>query len=191
MSLESEWSYFYNADEISKAPREINLSVGEAERAHLLKRLGVRSLDKLDAKLVLRRQDGGRVVYIKGSLAADVVQSCVVSGDDVPAHIQEDFEAWYADPEDAVSLVKARRDKQAVAGHGEMPILDESEDPERIIDGQIDLGELVVQNLVLALDPYPHAPNAHYELGDDNYQEALPKSENPFAALKDWKDKLK
>ncbi len=185
-----EWSYPYKAEDITKAYQEIVISASAEERADLMRRLDLKAFESLEAKLVLRRKEGGRVAYIKGSFKADLVQICVVSGEDVPVMLEEDIEAWYADADDAVSIAKVRRDKLIAEGRGEIQVLDESEDPEAIIDGVIDLGELVAQNLVLALEPYPHAADARYELGDDNHQEKLSKTENPFAALKDWKENL-
>jgi hypothetical protein len=43
-----------------------------------------------------------------------------------------------------------------------MPFLDESEDPEPVIDGKIDAGELVAQYLSLAIDPYPRLEGEEY-----------------------------
>ena len=63
--------------------------------------------------------------------------------------------------------------------------------PEAIIDGYIDAGELVTQYLSLALNPYPHAEGVKYELGDDNEEAIKPKLDNPFAALKEWKNNKK
>ena len=75
--------------------------------------------------------------------------------------------------------------------NGETPIINEQEDPEKIIGGKIDLGEVVTQHLSLAIDPYPHKEGVKYEYGDDE-PEKVPEAfkNNPFAALKDWKSKL-
>jgi hypothetical protein len=46
----------------------------------------------------------------------------------------------------------------------------------------VDLGEVVAEQLALALDPYPRLPDAVVELPDDPVEEAEPRP-NPFAAL--------
>ena len=131
------------------------------------------------------------VVHVNGRIRATVKQPCVVTLEPVESRIDETFEAWFSDPDQAIALSKAKHDKMAKSAGGEVPMLDEKDDPEPIIDGQIDLGELVTQHLALALDPYPHAEGVKYEYGDDE-PEKVPEEfkNNPFAALKDWKDKL-
>jgi uncharacterized metal-binding protein YceD (DUF177 family) len=129
------------------------------------------------------------IVHIKGQIKAEIVQNCVVSLDPVLSTIEDDFEAWFADPQAAVSLTKARHDRESISGHSEVKMLDEKDDPEEIIDDKIDLGELVTQHLSLSVEPYPHAEGVDFENKatkdfDDN------EVNNPFAALKDWKSKL-
>jgi len=102
---------------------------------------------------------------------------------------QEEFEGWFADKDAAVSLAKVRKEKMIEKGKTELPILEERDDPEPIVEGMIDLGELCVQHLSLAINPYPHAEGVEYEHGDDAAQGEGFSFKNPFAALKDWKAK--
>ncbi|MGB0719897.1 MAG: YceD family protein [Bdellovibrionales bacterium] len=187
-----EWSYLFDADEVGKdSPVRMEIAPDDAAIKGLLKRLNVLSLAGLKADLTLSRQAGQRIVYVQGRITADVQQACVVTLEPVAAHIDEGFEAWFADPDQAVPLVKAKHDRLAKSGMTEVPILDEKDDPEPIVDGKIDLGDLVTQHLSLALNPYPHKDGVHYEYGDDT-PDKVPEGfrENPFAALKDWKAKL-
>jgi len=184
-----EWSHPLDADEVSSgAPLKVTISAGKEEQTRLTQRLGVLGVESLSADLKLDR-DNPLVVHVAGRIRAKIKQHCVVSLEPVDNDVDESFEAWFADPDAAVSLHKAKRDKQA-SGR-EVPILEESEDPEPIVDGKIDLGELVVQHLSLSLPAYPHADGAHYEYGDDEPKKVPEEfKNNPFAALKDWKAKL-
>ena len=140
--------------------------------------------------MTLERDTGSMVIHVMGHIDAKITQSCVVTLEPIETTISENFEAWYADPAAAVSLTRARHDRQASKGSKEMPVLDERDDPEPVIDGKIDIGELVTQYLSLAIDPYPHKEGVRYEKGDD--ESGPVKSDlqkNPFAALKDWKNK--
>ena len=162
------------------------------ETRGIVQRLGLLALDSLQADLAVNRDPGSLVVHVRGRIDAIVRQACVVTTEPVESNISESFEAWFADPEAAVSFAKARHNRQAMRGHGEVPLLDESEDPEPIMDGKIDLGELVTQHLSLFIDPYPHAEGAQYEKGDDSAEETSSEiRKNPFGALQSWKDKLK
>ena len=189
-TLSPEWSYLVEVDEIDSKPVEFKISPDDKEIQALLGRLGVKDLNDFTASFTLRRNN--MIIHVKGRLSAKVVQDCVVSMEPVETEIRDEFEAWFADPDQAVSIAKARREKQREKGHAELPMLEESEDPEPIMDGKIDLGELAVQYLSLSINPYPHAEGVEYEHGDDQKEnDPSITRKNPFAALKDWKDQLK
>jgi len=146
----------------------------------------------MKCEFLIQRNDGNMVVHISGTITGAVEQKCVVTLEPVHKEIHEEFEAWYADSSQAVSFARAKRDRLSPQDKEEQPILEEHEDPEPIIDGKIDIGEIATQYLSLALDPYPRSENAEFEsktkpLGeepDDLY-------DNPFAALKNWREKEK
>jgi len=188
--LESEWSHFIDADDVADTLVRMSITPDKDERKDLVRRLNILGIESLKADLELNREQGGMVVHIKGHILATLKQACVVSLDEIDTRVNETFEAWFADPAQAVALAKVKHDKQ-IKANGETPIIDEHEDPEAIIEGKIDLGELVTQHLSLAINPYPHKEGEVYEYGDDNPQK-VPEAfkNNPFAALKDWKSKL-
>ena len=62
---------------------------------------------------------------------------------------------------------------------------EEDEDPvEPITDDEIEVGEVLLQNLSLALNPYPRAPGVAFEVVDDDAGEPS----GPFAALAQLRD---
>lgn len=181
-----EWSFPVEADKVGAGGLRITIHPGADERKCLAKRLGVKMVKTLSADLEFDRRPGQAAIHVAGTLEAVVGQECVVSGKPVESRIKESFEAWYADREKTVPIARARRDKDLSKGNAEMPILEEYEDPEPIIEGKIDAGELVTQYLSLAINPYPHAEGVEYERGDES--PAKPgRVDNPFAALKEWK----
>ena len=118
------------------------------ERAALASRLGLSAIGSLTAALELRRPKSGSLVHVHGAFEAQVVQACVVSLEPVDAHIREAFEAVY-------TLAPA----DAMAVEQEFSLADD-DPPEPVEGGVIDLGEAVVQQLAVALDPYPRRPDA-------------------------------
>jgi uncharacterized metal-binding protein YceD (DUF177 family) len=71
-------------------------------------------------------------------------------------------------------------------GGEELVSVDEDDPPELVDEGRIDLGELVVEQLVLALNPYPRAEGADFDAkvwGNEEDDDVVSGS-NPFAALK-------
>ncbi len=189
--LPYEWSHMIDADDVEDKPLKLSLSPDAEARDRLASRLNILAIEDLKADLVLKREQGNMVIYIKGHIKANLRQACVVTLEPVETQLEEDFEAWFADAGQAITLAKAKQERLAKAGGGEVPILDERDDPEPIMNGQIDLGELVTQHLSLAINPYPHAEGVRYEYGDDEPQK-VPEGfkTNPFEALKDWKSKI-
>lgn len=183
------WSYQMDQTEISaNQPYHKKLSATESECKSIAERLNIPAIQSLSAEMTLSRVPGNKaVVYVEGMLKASVTQNCVVTGTPVNSHVEEEFEAWYADPSSFTSLSKARHERTAKGSDAEIPVLEEHEDPEPMTDGKIDLGDLVTQYLSLGLDPYPRIPGAAWEGGK---KDVVPPSElrkNPFDVLKDWK----
>jgi hypothetical protein len=87
---------------------------------------------------------GRQAICVRGRLEADVVQSCVVSLEDVPATVVETFECRFT---------------RNVSGVPEGLAWDQ--DVERLEGPELDLGEVFAQQLSLALDPYPRAADAY------------------------------
>jgi uncharacterized metal-binding protein YceD (DUF177 family) len=156
------------------AGKTVEFAAGDAERAAVARRLGLLGLADLRVSGrvdVLRR---GRSALLTGTLHAAVTQSCVVSLDPVEAVIEEPLRVRLLDAAEA-------------AREAEEPDPDE-DDVEILEDGAIDLGELAVQYLALALDPYPRRP----DLADAGPSAEPETGENvvpgPFAVLKKLKD---
>ena len=59
----------------------IDLSADETERHRIAERLGLRSLDRLEAHATLERK--GEIVRARGRLKAGLCQSCVITGEPV------------------------------------------------------------------------------------------------------------
>jgi len=146
---------------------------GEVEKiAAYLDLVEVRSL-KADVKLSRWR---GKGLRIAGKLMADVTQSCVVTLDPVEAKIEAEFERRFL-PDDDLT-----RDQE---GEHEVFVDPEGEDPPEPLGRDVDLGEILVEELSLNLDPYPRKPGVEFH-GDA----ANTPRENPFAKLAKLKPKL-
>ena len=79
-------------DQIRDGDR-VDLAADEQERGSVAERLGLLSLDRLEAHAVLSRD--GQKLCATGRLKASLEQSCVATGDAVPAHIDEPFELHF------------------------------------------------------------------------------------------------
>ena len=152
-------------DSIREGER-IELAADEAERESVARRLGLVSLERLEAHATLSR-DGSRV-HARGRIRAALEQSCVATGEPVSDHVDEPFELVFraepqAAPDEEIEL--AEEDCDVVFHDGRT----------------IDLGTAIADTLALSVDPYPRSAGASAAL-----REAGVLSEEqagPFAAL--------
>ncbi len=136
------------AEEISATPQE---------RAALARRFRLVGFDLLRATVKIEPVDGtdGKggegLLRLSGHLSAEVSQACVVTLEPVASRIEEDFTLLYSlepGPTPAPLGAEVVVDPEA------------EEPPEPLGPGGLDLGEVVAQQLAVALDPYPRAPGA-------------------------------
>lgn len=151
-------------DQIRDGDR-LDLTADEAERAAIARRLGLDSLDRLDAHAVFART--GDVILAQGRLLASLAQSCAVTNDPVASHIDEPFDLKFIpEPPGSNDEVELGASDCDVVFH----------------DGaQIDLGGAIADSLALSIDPYPRSAGA-----DAALKEAAILGETeagPFAAL--------
>lgn len=152
----------------------IDMTADETERATLADRLGLLSLDRLEAHAVLSRD--GQTIRATGRLKASLDQACVATGEPVPAHIDEPFELLFAP-----APKSGRPDEEIELGESDLDTI--------FHDGAtIDLGGAITDTLALALDPYPRSAGADAALKEAG---VLTEEEaSPFAALAALKEKL-
>jgi uncharacterized metal-binding protein YceD (DUF177 family) len=154
-------------DSLGSLPREIDIVAGAEERAALVSRFDLISLDALEAHFVLSAD--GKALRALGRLTATLVQACAATGEPVPVSINDVFELRFVDqagfdPEAEVELTA--HDCDTIEHDGQ----------------QIDLGEAVAQSLGLAIDPFIRAPNAEEILRAAGVVTEVEKL-NPFAVL--------
>lgn len=171
-----EFSRPLHLERISTTQHREEVTATEKERIALARRFDLLSLDGLSASFTLKRVRSD-LVRVKGRIAAELAQACVVTLDPVRAHIDERFEVDFAEG------------AQPVAADLELDA-EAAEAPEAAPDGWIDLGELAAEQLGLALDPYPRKAGAAIppEWRAETAAEPAPKEgSNPFAILEKLK----
>ena len=146
-------------DRIGPAEFEMLVQADPAELPVVAARLGVPAVHSLRCAFRLRRI-GGSLIEAQGDLVASLTQQCVVSLDDFESVLNDRFLVHF------------------------VPAGSEDDDPDPDAPDQIpfegnlaDLGEAVVEQLALALDPYPRRPGAELP------PEASEPDRGAFAAL--------
>lgn len=151
-----------------------HLEANEAERAALAERFGLVSIGKLTADVDLVKD--GQAVDATCMLVADIVQSCAVTGEDLPVAIREKLTFRFVPdtgethaPDEEVELEAEELDEIAYEGTS------------------FDLGEAVAQSLALSIDPYATGPNADAVRKEAGLLDE--RASGPFAALAALKGK--
>lgn len=165
-----EYSYVIDVASLPATGIERPIRPTEEEKAAVATRLGLQSIDAFDIKISATPWRGSGARF-EASFSADIVQTCVVSLDPVPAHVSDSFE---------VRFLPASMLEDAKAGEElEVSVDDDAPEPLGGPTGtSFDAGDIVVQYLSLALDPYPRSPDAVIP-----EEATLADEPSPFAAL--------
>jgi uncharacterized metal-binding protein YceD (DUF177 family) len=134
------------------------------ERAAIARWLDLEALDEMSVEVTLAPAHEDGVWALTGRVRARVVQACGLTLHPLPALVDQSFKVRLAEESDATE--------------GEIEVTLEDDAPDLIENGQVDLGHHAVEQLSLALDPFPRAPGAEF-------QPPEPEAEiSPFGALR-------
>lgn len=165
-------------DAVAGKAFDVDLEADRREREAVAKRAGVQEVSFLKLEGALRRDEGRDGHFLlEGKLVAEVTQTCVVSLEPVSTRLRVAVRR---------SFVQGGTGSQD--GKGEVLFDPEGEDPPDLApDGQVDLGEVATEELVLALDPYPRKPDARLAhpvlASEDGAADVAAEGGSPFAVL--------
>ena len=169
-------SFEVNVTTLPRAGFPLALRPDAAERERIARACGVEGFDLLEADLTLTRWRGDGV-ELRGEVHAIVRQECVVTLEPVTNEIREQLAVTFLPPDS-----KLARDEEASQ---ELVLDPEGPDiPESFSGEAIDVWPVVVECLILAIDPYPRAPGAEL---DSRYVGGQEERESPFSVLKSAK----
>jgi uncharacterized metal-binding protein YceD (DUF177 family) len=163
------YSHMTDLSRLPVGETEFSLTPNEDERARMAQWLSVDGLMPLEAKVRVIRQSEHYYTY-EASLVADVVQSCVVTLEPVPSHIERQFRRLF-------EVVSGMR--QRPAGRTVHIAIGEEDEPELLDNPVVDLAAPVLEELSLAIEPYPRVPGAIFH----QPPEQEPRT-SPFEVLK-------
>ena len=160
----SDFEFSRLVDVRQVTPKPISIEATADERKALARRFGIVAVHQLQATVRLER--AGEAVLARGQLSASIVQSCAVSGEDLPVRIDEPL---------------ALRFVPAIELEDEEIELDAEDLDEIPFEGdEFDLGEAVAQSLALSIDPYAAGSEAE-RVRKEILSDAA--ASGPFAAL--------
>jgi hypothetical protein len=162
----------------------LELSPDPAELRALARRFDLLELAELSASGRLERR-GPDEIWFTGRLEAEAAQACVVSLEPVPVRLQQPIERGWR-------RVAGPIEPGTAATPPTLWLVDQDE-IEPLTGRTIDLGEVMAEELALALDPYPRRADAEAlvseRLGPNISFGAAEPPEPSLAALAQLKDR--
>jgi len=127
------------------------IEASPTEREALAARFGLPSIESLRADVELEHR--GSAVRATGRLAAKILQTCAISGEDFPVSVDEELDLRFVEH----GTLEAAQDENS-----DIEIELDAEDCDEIeySGDAFDLGEAIAQTLGLAIDPYAEGPGA-------------------------------
>ncbi len=145
-----EWTYPVVVSELPEHGAEFTLVPDEAARASLAKLAGVIAMPQMTAEFqVTPAFDGGAT--LEGSLEATVTQECVVTLERFDNKVSERISLRFAPEGSAVAVAETDGDNL------------DSDPPDELTNGALDLAAVAAEFLVLGVDPYPRKPGAEFK----------------------------
>lgn len=160
------WSVPVRLDDIDVSGQHFDLVAEHATRAAVARMAGLRDIARLEASFDVARH-GADGLHVTGRVSATVEQTCIVTLEPLANEVEE-----------AVDLLFVPG-----AGGAAQPKAEVRDGPEPLVDGEVDLGAIATEFLILGLDPYPRKPDAVFQPPQDEEAAA-----GPFAALAALKD---
>jgi uncharacterized metal-binding protein YceD (DUF177 family) len=149
-------------------PVQIRHEASGQELSEIKTRLGISKIFSLALDAQLQRTIIGDIYQVSGNIKLIAERSCIVTLENFIETTEGVFDEYFTtSPEQATD-------------QSEQLLIDPAEDEVTLLEqDSIDIGELALQHLVLALNPYPRAPDAPLAAGD----EGISKKQRPFAGL--------
>lgn len=140
----SNFSYTIDVNQLSTDPQTYEFVLSSNDRPAMAERLNIPGIEFLKALVTVQKT--GDLITVTGHLDAKLDRECVVSLEPMKETISEDIDLQFTE-EEPLSEVPYEMEADLEA-------------PEPIEDGQLYLGEALVEQLVLAMSPHPRIEGA-------------------------------
>ena len=124
-------------------PVTASFVMSEADRAALADDFGIPGVQALSGEALAARRAG--LIEVEGRVEARLTRECVASLEEMTEAVAEDFLVTYTEHAPEREEAEAEADLDA---------------PEPIEGGRLDLGAVLLEQLVLAMHPHPRKPGA-------------------------------
>ncbi len=166
--MHAEFSRIVDPDDLSAHAAVFDIEATEAERGALAARFGLEAIERLAARVRLKRIGRSEVMF-SADILADIVQICILTLEPVAGHIEDRVALRFGPAAQAMDA----------DGTAEISVDDEFEP---LPDGTFDIGEIVAGEFSLLLDPYPRQDSA--AAAPENAEYGSIREERPDTAFR-------
>lgn len=167
----------FDLSDIGRNGADVTVTAAGEDLTRIAQWAGVQAVESFRAAITLRKHSASGF-SLDADLTADIVQECVVTLEPVRSHIVRPVHR-------ELHLTAPSRHRDA-ASIPLTALAGEEDVPEEIENLHYDLAAPLLEELVLAIDPYPRAPGVEFAAP----AEPANRPENPFAVLKSLKDRI-
>ena len=169
----------YNLGDLSRGGVEMRVTAESGDLVRIARWAEVQTVETFAAAMTLRKH-ATNSFSLDADLTADIVQECVVTLEPVRSHIARHVHRM-------LHLTTASRHR-ADTSIALTQLAGEDDVPEEIDSLQYDLAAPLLEELALAIDPYPRAPGVEFA-APAGAAEPDSKPQSPFAVLKSLKNR--
>ncbi len=172
MTSDASFSRPFDLASLPDRGSEETIEVPAPAREAIATLFEVDGIDKITARLRLSRVSSNEYL-VEGPFEATILQTCIVTLAPLRSHVAGEVSRRYR----TVPQSRARK-------HSDLEIVEGDDEIDTLKGSWLDLAAPVLEELSLAIDPYPRADGAEFKGPPDT----LPPEENPFAVLQKLKD---
>lgn len=171
--MQKNFSYPLIVDDIAAAEKKYHLTATPSELTELAEILKVPDVKSFSAEIYTKMNKKAHLLNVWGSVSAEMELQSVISLENFLKTYQSDFELVY----DTKATLKSQREEETELG----------EDlPDIVINGQIDLGQIAIEQLALVMEDYPRKEGEVFRW-ESEFDEEDDKAQNPFKILEKLK----
>lgn len=171
--MQNLFSYPIIVDELSASEKKYTLDANNQDLEYLKEVLKVEAVKQFHAEIYLKLNKKEHRLDVSGLVDAELELKSVISLENFNKHYNPEFSLVY----DTKATMKDIK---------ELDIDLEEDEPDIIIDGQIDLGQIAVEQVALVMEDNPRKDGEVFVFQSEFDEEDTQKL-NPFSVLKNIK----
>ncbi len=171
--MQKNFSYPLIVDDIAAAEKKYTINATPEELAELTEILKVPEVKAFSAEIYTKMNKKAHMLNVWGNVFAELELQSVISLENFLKTYKSDFELVY----DTKATLKSQHEEDEDI-NGDLPDV--------VIGGQIDLGQIAIEQLALVMEDYPRKEGEvfHWE---SEFDEEDDKARNPFKILEKLK----